>query len=206
MPKKSRNYWKKSNLRKASIIDKKLVTKILVSAFSPLKESNSINLVVKQDGKRIQRMNILMEYLFERAIMFGEVFISENNQACMLLKYPHKEKITFKTISSDLKLVFRCIGIERVFSVLKRQRIATKNYPKEKHIRPMIIGVNKEYKGNGTAGRLMIEVKNQFKNSALPVIMDSASKKNTRLYQKFGFKIIRKEDSLGFPIWFLRLN
>jgi len=58
-------------LRKANRTDKKLVSEILVSAFSPLKEDNSINLVIKQDEKRIERMHILMEYLFERAFCFG---------------------------------------------------------------------------------------------------------------------------------------
>ena len=155
------------NLRKASIKDKGLVSEILVSAFSPLKENSSINLVVKQDENRIERMRILMEYLFERAFYFGEVFISENNKACILLKFPHKEKITFKTIMLDLKLAYKCIGIERVFGVLKRQRIAHQNYPKEKHIRPMIMGVKNDGKGKGTAARLMMEVRNKFKNTQL---------------------------------------
>jgi len=193
-------------LRKANTIDKKLVSEILVSAFSPLEENNSINLVVKQDEKRIERMQILMEYLFERALCSGEVFISDNNKACILLKFPHKEKITFKTIFQDIKLTYKCIGIERVFMVLKRHRIAERNYPKEKHIRPMIIGVKKEYKGNGTAVRLMLEVKNKYKDNQLPVIIDAASEHNAQLYQKFGFRIIKKEESLGFPIYFLRLN
>jgi len=193
-------------LRKANRTDKKLVSEILVSAFSPLKEDNSINLVIKQDEKRIERMHILMEYLFERAFCFGEVFISENNKACILLKFTHKEKITLKTILLDIKLAFKCIGIERVFGILKRQRIAHQNYPKEKHIRPMIMGVKSECKGKGTAARLMIEVKNKFKNTQLPVIIDAASENNAQLYQKFGFKIIKKDESLGFPIYFLRLN
>ncbi len=193
-------------MRKANITDKKLVSEILVSAFSPLKENNSINLVVKQDEKRIERMQVLMEYLFERAIYFGEIFISKSNKACLLLKFPHKEKVTLKTILLDIKLVYQCIGIERIFGVLKRQRIANQNYPKEKHIRPMLIGVKKECKGNGTAARLMIEVKNRFKNNLLPIIIDTASEQNVELYQKFGFKIIKKEESLGFPIYFLRLN
>lgn len=182
------------------------MSEILVSAFLSLEENNSINFVVKQDKKRIMRMQILMEYLFERAIRFGEVYISENNKACILLKLPHKERITFKTILLDIKLAYKCIGIERVFGVLKRQRIANRNYPKEKHIRPVIMGVKKECKGNGTAARLMIEVKNKFKNNKLPVILDAASEKNAELYKKFGFKIIKKEESLGFPIYFLRLN
>jgi len=194
------------NLRKASTLDKKLVSDILVSAFLPLKENNSINLVVKQDEKRIERTQLLMDYLFERAIRFGEVYISDNNQACILLKFPHTEKITFKTILLDINLAFSCIGIERVFSVLKRQRIAERNYPKEKHIRPMIMGVNTDFDGKGTAARLMIEVKNKFMHHQLPVIIDAASEHNVQLYQKFGFRIIKKEESLGFPIYFLRLN
>jgi GNAT superfamily N-acetyltransferase len=193
-------------LRKASITDKKLVSEILVSAFVTLKENNSINLIVKQDGKRIERMQILMEYLFERAICFGEVFISDNDKACILLKFPHKEKVTLKTILLDVKLAYKCIGIERVFKILKRQLIANQNYPKENHIRPMIMGVKKEYIGKGTAARLMIEVKNKFKNNTLPVIIDAASEHNAQLYQKFGFRIVKKDESLGFPIYFLRLN
>lgn len=164
-------------MRKATIIDKQLVSEILLSAFLPLKESNSINLVVKQDEKRIERMQILMEYLFEKAFCFGEVFISKNNKACILLKYTDKEKPTLKTILLNIKLVHKCIGIGRVFEVLKRQRLVNKNYPKEKHIRPIIMGVKKECKGNGTAARLMIKVKNKFKNNQLPIIIDTASEK-----------------------------
>jgi len=193
-------------LRKASIIDKKLVSEILVSAFAPLTENNSINLVVKQDEKRIERMQLLMEYLFERTICFGVIFISDNNKACILLNFPHQEKVTFKTLLLDFKLAHKCIGFERVFGVLKRQRMAQQHYPKENHIRPLIMGVYKECEGKGTAARLMIEVKNKFKNTPLPVIIDAASEKNTLLYQKFGFKIIKKEETLGFPIYFLRLN
>ena len=42
--------------------------------------------------------------------------------------------------------------------------------------------------------------------TALPVIIDAASENNARLYQKFGFRVIKKEEALGFPIYFLRLN
>lgn len=193
-------------MRRASAKDKKLVSEILVSAFSPLKEKNSINLVVKQDKNRVKRMQVLMDYLFERALRFGEIYISDNENACILLKFPHQEKITFKTILLDIHLAFKCIGFERIFGVLRRQRAAHKNYPKEKHIRPLIMGVKNESDGKGTAARLMINVKNKFKNNKLPVIIDAASPQNSKMYQKFGFKLIKKEETLGFPIYFLRLN
>lgn len=193
-------------MRKAGIEDKQLVSEILVSAFLPLKERNSINLVVKQDKRRAERMKILMNYLFERSLLFGEIFISQNEQACILLLFPHKERITLKTILLDIDLAYRCIGISRVYQVLKRQKVAGKYYPKDKHIKPVIMGVNEKSKGNGTAARLMLKVKNKFKDYSYPVIVDAASLTNAKLYQKFGFKIINKEEALGFPIYFLRLN
>lgn len=193
-------------MRKASYKDKDLVAEILTSAFESSNEASSINLTVKQDERRVDRMKILMEYLFERAILFGEVFISDNEKACLLVKYTHLEKTTLKTIKLDLRLAFKCIGIERVYKVLKRQQIAKRNYPKGKHIRPVILGVKKEMNGKGTAARLLLKLMHHFKDNKLPVILDAASEKNVNLYQKFGFKIIKKDDSLGFPMWFLRLN
>ncbi len=191
---------------KANNKDKELVIDILISAFTPKKEDNSINLVVKQDKNRIQRMHVLMGYLFDRSMLFGEVFISDNKKACLLLNYPYKEKVTFKTIQLDLQLAVQCIGIERVFKILKKQRIAKRNYPKEKYIKPIILGVKKEINGNGSAARLIIEVKKYYADNQLPVVIDAASEDNVRLYKKFGFRVINKEKALGFPIYYLRLN
>ena len=193
-------------MRIASITDKNLVADILVSAFLPLKEENSINLVVKQDKKRVERMRFLMEYLFEKAFNFGEIYISNNNKACILLAFPDKEKTTLKTLLLNIQLAYKCIGFERVLTVLKRQKIVQQKYPKGEYILPLIMGVTNNCKGNGTAARLMIEVNNHYKNNKLPVIVDAASKKNVRLYQKFGFKVFKEENTLGFPIYFLRLN
>ena len=70
----------------------------------------------------------------------------------------------------------------------------------------MIFGVNIECKGNGNAARLMLQVKNYYKDSNLPAIVDAASEKNAKMYQKIGFRIISKEDNLGFPIYYLRIK
>ncbi len=193
-------------MRKGLPSDKQLVTDILVSAFLPLTSENSINLVVKQDQERTRRMRVLMEFLFDRAFQFGEVYISDSDQSCILLKYPHREKTTLKTILQHLHLAHACIGWTCVPTILKRQRLMERNYPKEPHIRPMIMGTVDERKGNGTAARMMLELITTHKDNHLPVVVDAASEQNVRLYQKCGFKIIGKEERLGFPIWFLRLN
>lgn len=193
-------------MRLANKKDKQLVTDILVSAFAKIDENNSINFIVKQDSKKLERMHVLMGYLFDRALLFGEVYLSDNEQACVLLKFPHREKTNLKTIFLDINLALKCIGITRVYKVLKRQKIAKRNYPKEKHIRPVILGVKNDNQGKGSAARLMLQVLNKYKGNTLPVIIDTASIENVELYKKLGFKVFKTEDNLGFPMYFLRMN
>ena len=186
--------------------NKEEVVAILVEAFESSKEESSINLVVKQDEQRTQRMYVLMEYLFDKAIRTGEVFLSDNRASCLLISYAHKDTISFKKIFSTLRLVFLCIGLERVSKVLKRQNIVQRNYPKGKYIRPMIFAVKTEFKGTTTAAKLIMQVFKDFKDNTLPIIVDTASEAHVKLYQKFGLKIYKKESELGFPIYLLRMN
>lgn len=191
---------------RAGLKDKKLVIDILVEAFEPLDDDNSINFVVKQDERRLQRMHILMGYLFDKAMRSGEVFLSDNRACCLLVSYAHKDRSGLAKMFANLRLAFMCIGIERVGKVLRRQKIVQRNYPNGKYIRPMIFAVKADYKGTATAAKLILQVFQDFKNNQLPVIVDTASKNHVRLYEKFGLKIFNKEEALGFPIYLLRMN
>jgi hypothetical protein len=193
-------------LIRATKSDRQLVVDILIEAFEPLEEENSINLVVKQDKRRSERMQVLMEYLFDKAMRTGEVFLSDNRASCLLITYAHKDTFSFAKLRSTLRLAFYCIGIERVGKVLKRQKIVQRNYPQGEYIRPMIFAVKKEYKGTVTAAKLIMQVFKDFKDNELPVIVDTASEDHVKLYQKFGLKIFNKEKELGFPIYLLRMN
>lgn len=186
--------------------DKKVVVDILVEAFEPLRGDNSINLVVKQDKRRVERMRVLMEYLFDKAMRSGEVFLSDNHASCLLITYAHKDKFSIAKLFSSLRLVVKCIGIERVGKVLRRQKIVQRNYPNGAYIRPMIFAVRNDYKGTVTAAKLIIQVFKSFKDNKLPIIVDTASEDHVKLYQKFGLKIYNKEKELGFPIYLLRMN
>lgn len=191
---------------KATKEDRNLVKDILVSAFENYTERNSINLIIKPDNKRKQRLEKLMGYLFDTCLMFGEVLVSNDRKGCLLIKYPNRVKTTFRTIYLDLKLAIQCIGIERVFGVLKRERITKKYTPKEEHIKIMILGVKTEFKGKGTAARFMLDVQNHYNTNTLPVFIDTASEYNARLYEKFGFKIKHIDTSLGFNLYFMQMN
>ncbi|MDB4293188.1 GNAT family N-acetyltransferase [Maribacter sp.] len=186
--------------------DRDLVVSILVEAFGPLDDDNSINFVVKQDDRRTQRMHVLMGYLFDKAMRTGEVFLSDNRASCLLITYPHKDNFSISKLFSTLQLAFRCIGIERIGKVLKRQKIIQRNYPMGEYIRPMIFAVKNEYKGTVTAAKLIMQVFKDFRKNELPIIVDTASEEHVRLYQKFGLKVFKKEEDLGFPIYLLRMN
>ena len=184
-----------------------MVIDILVSAFKDLDEDNSINYIVENKKDRIPRMKILMGYLFEMSLLFGEVHISDNKTSCLLVSFSENEKVTLKTCLLDVELAFKCIKLKNIVKVLKRQKVVKQFYPKNQaYIRPVIIGSFKEAYGSGSAARMVLKVMKSYSKNEKPVIVDTVSEYNIKLYQKFGFKVINKEESLGFPMTLLRIN
>ena len=96
--------------------------------------------------------------------------------------------------------------MKRFFSVIKRQKIIKRNYPKTNHMLLLIYAVKNEYKGTVTAAKLIMQVFKDFKNNTLPVIVDTASEEHVKLYQKFGLQVFNIEEELGFPIYLLRMS
>lgn len=186
--------------------DRTIVVGILVEAFLPLTEDNSINLIARHDKKRDKRMQLLMGYLFDKAMRTGEVFLSDNRGSCLLISYQDRTMLSWASIKSDVLLAVNCIGIRSILSVIKRQNIVKRNYPKSNHIRPLIFAVKNEYKGTVTAAKLIMQVFKEFKTNTLPVIVDTASEEHVKLYQKFGLQVFNTEEELGFPIYLLRMN
>src|SRR5690606_37721800 len=87
------------------------IVEILTESFD---ENKSVNYVVKQDSSRKRRLSGLMDYCYDVCEAFGEVWISEDEQACALILHPDKKRISFKAIWWDLKLAISVIGLSRV--------------------------------------------------------------------------------------------
>lgn len=191
-------------MRKAIEKDKKLVVSILCSAFEPVRIPNSINFVVKQDKHRSRRIKVLMEYMFNNALKFGGILISDNERGVILLQYPHKKKLTFNTVFWDIRLAFCCIGIENVYKVLKRENALKKYHSKEPHIHPWIMAVENNYQGRGTGVRLIREAFEYYKSNELPIIIETTTDANLKLYKNFGFEIIKETYELDYPLYFLK--
>lgn len=192
---------------KAGKQDRDHVVGILHSAFEPITDDNSINFVVKQDHKRSERIKILMEFLVDDCLDFGEVLLSDKRNACILLKYPHKAKTTFAVLWRHVKLAFKCIGLLNVPKVLKRQAIIKKHHIKGTYIHPVIMGATSEVRGFGFGVRLIKQLfDDRDEKNKLPVIIETTTDENLKMYQRFGFKLIKEVHTKNFPIYFLRLN
>ena len=67
---------------RAQPADKDLVISILVNSFE---ENKSVNYIISQDNKRMERIKWLMEYSYDVCNLFGDIFLSEDKKGCALL-------------------------------------------------------------------------------------------------------------------------
>src|SRR3954451_20701036 len=105
-------------MNKALYSDKEIVIDILARSFY---ENKSVNYVIKDDNRKLQRIKSLMDYSFEVCFLFGEVLLSDDRKGCALILFPDKKKTTGRTIMLDLKLVFTCLGIKNLLKTLDRE-------------------------------------------------------------------------------------
>lgn len=187
-------------MRKANYHDKELVVDILTQSF----ESNqSVNYVVKQDRKRIRRIQTLMDYSFEVCKLFGDVFISDDGKACALIMYPEKKKTSLKAIMLDIKLIIQCLGIKNVKKTLNREALIKKIQPKKQMTYLWFIGVKPEDQNKGFGSNLlqtMIEYSNQ---NSRPVYLETSAVRNLPWYKRFGFEVY-SEQNLSYRLYFLK--
>lgn len=78
---------------KAETADKELLTQILSKSFE---QNQSVNYIVRQDGKQLNRIDALMDYSFDVCSLFGDIFFSDDHKACALLPYPQNKQTTLK--------------------------------------------------------------------------------------------------------------
>jgi len=187
-------------MRKSNSQDKLLVVNILSKAFDTNK---SVNYVVKQDRNRQERIRHLMAYSFNVCQAFGEIWISDDDQACALILHPDKKKTSLDAIMWDVKLALKVIGLDRVGKVLKRESEIKKVHPISNFAYLWFIGVNPELQGRGVGSRLMEEVIAECQKIKRPIYLETSVDRNVPWYKKFGFEVFQSLD-LSYKLFLLR--
>ncbi|WPU97835.1 GNAT family N-acetyltransferase [Mucilaginibacter sp. cycad4] len=187
-------------MKKAAAADKSIVLYILSRAFS---KNRSVNYIVKQDKNRLLRIEALMDYSYEVCSQFGEVLLSDDSNACVLLLYPQFKRTTLKSIWLDIKLIFQAIGLSNINKTIKRENQIKKFHPKIDMIYLWFIGVQPERQNLGTGSTLLTEVLAEADLKALPVYLETSTLINIPWYERFGFKVYNRLE-LDYTLFFLK--
>jgi ribosomal protein S18 acetylase RimI-like enzyme len=182
----------------ASNVNKKRIIDIISESF---KDNQSINYIVKQDQKKLACIKKLVEYSFFQGKEFGQLFISEDENAACILIFSDQKKTTFESILWDIKLVAQVIGIRKFRAALHRESLLKKNYPKTPYVHLWYIGVNPSQQKKGIGSKLLQEVISYCGDK--PIYLETSVISNLGWYKKFGFKIIKTLD-LGYTLHLLR--
>ena len=185
---------------KAEYNDKPRIVEILTNSFE---DNKSVNYILKQDDKRLERVRNLMDYSFEVCYMFGDVFLSEDRNACALIVLPDTKKTNLRSVLLDLKLIFTCTGIGNIKKTLDREGKIKKLHPKEPMYYLWFIGVDTKQQNRGVGSKLLNEVLQQASLKNRSTYLETSTLKNIPWYEKFGFKIYGELD-LGYRLYFMK--
>ncbi|WP_218330740.1 GNAT family N-acetyltransferase [Hydrotalea lipotrueae] len=187
-------------MKKAQRDDKNLVVDILTKSFDT---NLSVNYIIKQDSKRERRIQALMDYSFEICTAFGDVFISDDNNACALIVYPDKKKATLRSTMLDIKLILQAVGFGNISKTLKREKLISSIQPKIQMAYLWFIGVDPGAQGKGIGSKLLQEIIDYSNNNNRPIYLETSTVKNLPWYEKFGFEIYNEQD-LTYHLYFFK--
>jgi len=184
---------------KANHSHKNLVVAILTQSFE---HNPSVNYIIKQDRKRLERVMALMSYSFEICSLFGEVWLTDDLKGCALLLYPHKKRITFKSVYYDLVLILHSIGIGRIALAVDREGKIKKVRPDGPSVYLWFIGIKPDAQNKGLGSEFLKQVLVHARNLELPIYLETSVHKNLDWYKRFGFQVYNRL-SFGHTLHFL---
>lgn len=187
-------------MKKATYQDREKVVDILCQTFIDVLIPNSINFVVNKSGNRYKKLKSLMEFQFDKSMLFGNVFISDDSKGCIL--YLDKQGSGIKNFLLELKLLFTCVGIDNMFKVLKREKLLASFHPKEKFTHLWLMAVVPNEQGNGIGTKLLKESLEVY-NGEL-IYIETTTPENRAFYTQNGFEIFHETFELDYPLYFLK--
>jgi hypothetical protein len=185
---------------KADYRDKQVVVDILTQSFAT---NQSVNYIVKAGKNRLGSIQYLMDYSFEVCYLFGDVFLSEDKNACALVLYPDKKKTTLKSILLDAKLIFFSVGLKNIKKTLDREGAIKKIQPKELMYYLWFIGVDPDHQNKGIGTKLLNDLIQDSTLKKRPIYLETSTLKNLPWYQKMGFQVYQELD-LSYKLFFLK--
>jgi ribosomal protein S18 acetylase RimI-like enzyme len=186
---------------KANKRDKDRVVEILCLSFN---DNRSVNFIIGEQRNN-EQIKALMDYSFEQCFLFGDIYLSDDQNACALILYPQKKSFSFKGVWLDIKLIFQAIGVFRIFKAIKREAAIKKLQPKIDMAYLWFIGVIPTAQHTGIGGAFLSEIIKVTSQEGLPIFLETSTVINLAWYKKYGFEVYEKLE-LGYALFFLKRN
>lgn len=187
-------------MKKAERTDRELVVAILTTSF---RDNKSVNSIILQDEKRMKRIKLLMEYAFDVCMLYGDVWLTEDNLACALLVKPDKKRTTLQSVLLDIRFATRCLGIANIRKAMSREAAISKVHPQGPLYYLWFIGVDPAHQHQGIGSELVIEVLEEATKQKRAVCLETSTLENIPWYQKLGFTIYHQLD-FGYKLFCMK--
>jgi len=184
-------------MKLANTSHRTLVVDILRTSFD---DNQSINYIVRRGKNRRERIIHLMEYCFDICMDKGMIFLSDDEQGCVLILLPEKRMNVFKVMALETKLLFRSVGFVNALRVMKREKLLKTHHPKGTFYYLWFAGVYPESQGTGIGSQLLKEVLTNCDKKKRPVYLETSVSRNLPWYERFGFNIYHEID-LGYKLY-----
>lgn len=187
-------------MTKVDHCDKNRIIDILTQSFL---DNKSVNYVIKQDSRRNQRIQALMDYSCNLCSEFGKVYVNESNKAVALVMYPDKKKASIKTVLWDLEFICKSTGVGNIKKALHREAKIKKEHPHIPFTYLWFIGTESSEQGKGIGTALMSQIISESEKLNRPIYLETSTDRNIPWYQKFGFQIYRELD-FGYKLYCMK--
>ncbi len=184
--------------------EKENAIRIISEAFV---ENPSVLHIVKPDKHKPERIKHLADYVYETSKMRQGVYFSRDKEAIALCYRYNFKKEGLSDYLNQAKLVFRTIGIERVFKILKRDAYVKKQRPADGNFLYFwFFGASDKSRGGRGAWELKEKVFEQSRKLQLPIYLETSIPQNKLIYERFGFETYHVWDGNygNDPLYFMR--
>lgn len=162
------------------------IVKILTPPFS---SNKSVNRCVKQDHKRLLRIENQIKYVSNISIRNNMAFINTRKTGAVLCSLSNGKKAT---MLDDLYFLSHVSGLKLGLQLMKREKLLKKIHPDTAYCHLLYIGVENDAQGKGIGTQMLKYVKQICRDRNLQIHLETSNLRNLKFYEKNGFNLYRK--------------
>lgn len=162
------------------------LVKILAPPFSTNK---SVNRCVKQDQKRLQRIENQIRYVSNISIRNNMAYINPTKTGAILCSLSNGKKAT---MLDDLYFIMQVSGLKLGLQLMKREKLLKQIHPNPAYCHLWFIGVENASQGKGIGTQMLEYLKQICREKNLQIHLETSNLRNLKFYERNGFKLYDK--------------